>query len=268
MLDEFSATQIDRPTKLTQKPSNPSPSKHDEGTAARKFGEELQDQMAALMGNLDESPEMKWEIENMMKEIGAAADPRAFDEPTPQHAHASKPGAQSSQTEEPFQETIRKTMERMQASGDQAEAIAHEQAPTDILTQVLRDMQNSEIDGEPGEEGFNKMLLDMMTQLTNKEILYEPMKELHDKFPAWFDKNRESTKPDDMKRYEAQQALVQEIVSRFEQTEYSDSKPADREFIVDRMQQACNSDLFSHSHHADPRRCKASVVPRRTLLVI
>jgi len=33
------------------------------------------------------------------------------------------------------------------------------------------------------------MLLGMMEQLTNKDILYEPMKELDDKFPDWMEKN-------------------------------------------------------------------------------
>ena len=81
------------------------------------------------------------------------------------------------------------------------------------------------------------MLMGMMEQLTNKEILYEPMKELRDKFPEWMSKNRASTAPDDLKRYEEQQRVVGEIVARFEKKGYSDDNVADREFIVDRMQQ-------------------------------
>jgi len=80
------------------------------------------------------------------------------------------------------------------------------------------------------------MLMGMMEQLTNKDILYEPMKELHDKFPAWMSKNRSSTAPSDLRRYEEQQRLVGDIVARFERKSYSDENVADREFIVECMQ--------------------------------
>ena len=90
--------------------------------------------------------------------------------------------------------------------------------------------------GAGGEEEFSKMLMGMMEQLTNKEILYEPMKELHDKFPAWLAANREKTGAEDLKRYEDQHALVNEIVARFEASTYTDSNAADREYIVERMQ--------------------------------
>ena len=80
------------------------------------------------------------------------------------------------------------------------------------------------------------MLLGMMEQLTHKEILYEPMRELHDKFPAWMAANRDKTPRADLDRFDEQQRLVAEIVDRFELPSYSDENAADREYIVDRMQ--------------------------------
>ena len=80
------------------------------------------------------------------------------------------------------------------------------------------------------------MLLGMMEQLTHKEILYEPMRELHDKFPAWMTANRDKTPRADLDRFDEQQRLVAEIVARFELPSYSDENAADREYIVDRMQ--------------------------------
>jgi len=79
----------------------------------------------------------------------------------------------------------------------------------------------------------------MMTQLTNKEILYEPMKELHDKFPAWMAKQeggKGEVGKEDMARYVEQQRLVGEIVARFETKGYRDENEGDREYIVERMQ--------------------------------
>jgi peroxin-19 len=85
----------------------------------------------------------------------------------------------------------------------------------------------------------------MMEQLTNKEILYEPMKELDEKFPEWLIKNRDATPKDDLKRYEEQQSIVRQIVAKFEEKTYSDSNATDREFIVDKMQKVCSSRDFS-----------------------
>lgn len=190
------------------------------------------------MGEIDESPEMRQQIEAMMKELTATADSekpsQAVEaEPGPESSGATAP---TSASEDSFQETIRKTMERMQASGEQATAAAVTDDSDDMLAQMLKDMQGGGSNGAGEEEDFSKMLMGMMEQLTNKDILYEPMKELNDKFPAWMSKNKERAKADDLQRYEEQQRLVGEIVERFESKGYSDDNVADREFIVEKMQ--------------------------------
>lgn len=126
-------------------------------------------------------------------------------------------------------------MERMQSSGDQATAAAAAGGDDDFLTEMLKQLTAGDFAGG-SEEDFSKMLMGMMEQLTNKEILYEPMKELHDKFPAWLAKNKDSTPAEDLKRYAEQQTIVAEIVAKFNEPSYSDSNAADREYIVDRMQ--------------------------------
>jgi peroxin-19 len=105
-------------------------------------------------------------------------------------------------------------------------------------------MKELQAGGGGGEEDFNKMLMGMMSQLTNKEILYEPMKELHDKFPAWMEENRSSTGKEDLARYEEQHAMVKQIVERFERKGYSDDNDDDREYIVERMQKVGNTNLI------------------------
>ena len=149
-------------------------------------------------------------------------------------------GSAASAAEASFQETIRRTMERMQASGDQATAAAAaaDEGADDFMAELLRQMQSggAGLDGAGGEEEFSKMLLGMMEQLTNKDILYEPMKELNDKFPEWMEKNAATVSEEDRKRYEEQQVLVKEILAKFDEPSYSDTNAADREYIVDRMQ--------------------------------
>lgn len=199
----------------------------------------------AFKGNQD--------LEEMMKQMMAGFDPAAAGlssdstpapaaaasgaSPSPTASTTSKPTPATSKkpAESSFQDTIRKTMERMQTSGDTASAAAAGSGEDDILAQMLKEMENGDFGGGD-EEDLNKMLMGMMEQLTNKDILYDPMKELHDKFPAWLRENKATTSKEDLARYEEQQQVVGEIVARFERNQYSDDSNADREYIVERMQ--------------------------------
>ncbi|KAI4212522.1 MAG: hypothetical protein LQ351_004774 [Letrouitia transgressa] len=244
ILDEFvtkkngsqKAAQANSATE--QKPSSPKASEVDASSC--DFDEQLQRQMAALLGEADESPEMKKDIEAIMRELGAAADVNA-DSEIPNDARDKS-------AEVPFDQKIRQTMERIQNSGEQATAAAASQDSDDLLDHILREMQSGDLGAAGNEEEFSKILTSMMEHLTNKDILYDPMKELHTKFPPWMDQNRANAAPGDLKRYEAQQILVKEIVNKFEEKTYSDSNAKDREYIVERMQQASSRFLLFHKN--------------------
>lgn len=192
-------------------------------------------------------------------------------------AGPSSSSASTSAADASFQDTIRRTMERMQASGDQATAAAaaDSESTDDMLSEFMKQMQSGGgLGGPGGEEDLTKMLVGMMEELTNKEILYEPMKELNDKFPAWMEANRSTTGAEDLKRYEEQQVIVREIVTRFEQPSYTDTNPDDREYIVDRMQKVSNSrwgdecDQVMESSYANFHRCKLQAPRHPTLWAI
>ena len=240
MLDQFTVSKTNELTDLAQEPGGllfKAPQKSNTpNEATEDFGKQLQDQMAALMGTVDESPEMRKEIEAMMQDLGATADPGLRTHGPNSFQGAGTHRGESSSTEEPFQQTIRKTMDRMQASGKHATAAKTDDSD-DLFAEMFKEMQNGDLQGGSNDEGFNQMLMGMMEQLTNKDILYEPMKELHNKFPAWMVRNRGQNNAEDLERYQEQQKLVEKIVQRFENKDYSDSRAEDREFIVDHMQQ-------------------------------
>lgn len=198
-----------------------------------------------------QQPGMAAQFESIFKELGAAAaaggevPPASGSAPTGT-VTGSTPSAATAPGGADFQETIRRTMERMQASGESATAAATAEGSDDFMAEMLRQMGGDGGLGEGGDEEFSKMLLGMMEQLTNKDILYEPMKELNDKFPEWMEKNRETISAEDRERYEVQEGLVREIVGKFEETGYADSNTADREYIVERMQkvsQGCDGEV-------------------------
>ncbi|KAK0651576.1 Pex19 protein family-domain-containing protein [Cercophora newfieldiana] len=248
MLEEFSAAKIDSqaPAVPQGKPAAAGPSapepKLEDILSDDEFAKQLQAGMADLLGEMESSPEMQAQFDSIFKELGAAAaetaGQAAANIPSSSAAPEAVPGAAAgaAAAEASFQETIKRTMERMQTSGEQATAAAAAEGSGDFLAELLKQMQSGGMEGEGNEEDFSKMLLGMMEQLTNKEILYEPMKELNDKFPEWFEKNRATTSKEDLKRYEEQQGLVKEIVAKFEEPTYSDANAGDREYVVDRMQ--------------------------------
>lgn len=208
------------------------------------LAQQLQAGMASLIGELGENPDMQKQFEDMMQELIAAGQAptekeaaehvrKASDNMPQEPSEATKASAKK---QENFQDTIKKTMERMQQSGDaatQASASAGGDSEEEMLAKMLKELGGGD---EGGEQGFNSMLMSMMTQLTNKEILYEPMKELHEKYPAWMEQNKDKAKKEDMIRFREQQRLVDETVARFERKGYSDDNEDDREYIVERMQ--------------------------------
>ncbi|KAI9172480.1 Peroxisomal biogenesis factor 19 [Paramyrothecium foliicola] len=265
MLDDFATVKLDAqksPTPLDAAQAKPTPKPEatrasapapdqDEPFSEEDFAKQLQEGMASLLGELGKSaygrlltscqPDMQAQFEDMFKQMTAEAEAEGGEKPGQSaSASASTTGpsssAQAASEDKSFQETIRRTMERMQTSGDQATAAAASGAGDDFMSEMLKQLSSGDLNGEGSEEEFSKMLMGMMEQLTNKDILYEPMKELHDKFPGWLEKNKAKTPAEDLKRYEEQQTVVAEIVAKFEEKSYSDSNAADREYIVDRMQ--------------------------------
>lgn len=244
MLDDFSTVNLDS----QKSPVAPSAHKSEAPKAApsgklpeldefseEEFAKQLQAGMADLLGEMEKSPDMQAQFEDMFKQIAASegiSDPAA-------PSTSAKPAPPPSAEDASFQETIRRTMERLQGSGEQATAAAASGGADDFMSEMLKQLGSGDLGalgGEENEEDFSKILMGMMEQLTNKEILYEPMKELDQKFPGWLAKNRSTTPKEDLKRYEEQRTVVREIVAKFEERTYSDSNAADREFIVDRMQ--------------------------------
>ena len=143
----------------------------------------------------------------------------------------SKPNTTTTTT---FEETIRKTMQRMETSDAAATSATHApKSEDDMLAELLKSMDSG---NGSGNEDISKMFLGMMEQLTHKDMLYDPMKELDEKYPEWLATNKSKLSADDAKRFKVQQGIVREIVGKFEERGYSDEDAACREYIWERMQ--------------------------------
>ena len=72
-----------------------------------------------------------------------------------------------------------------------------------------------ELESQAGGE-LPGLLDNMFDQLLSKDVLYEPMKELCAKFPAWLQKHRSTLTAADLMRHERQLTCVREIVAAYE----------------------------------------------------
>ena len=151
-------------------------------------------------------------------------------------AAASTEGGESASSDN-FSDAIQQTINRMKESGDKATAAATEDGSSDdLLAQLLKAVETGEND-DGGD--FTKLISGMMEQLSNKEMLYEPMKDLNAKFPPWIEANRGKISESDMSRYQTQANYVSQIVAKFEEPGYSDEDHKCREYIWERMQSVC-----------------------------
>ncbi|KAI8973111.1 Pex19 protein family-domain-containing protein [Trametes punicea] len=145
---------------------------------------------------------------------------------------ASGSGAGLGSTD-PFQDSIKKMMEKLKESDRKAdEATAKGDGLEDIFSRLTGDLESTE-----SEEELKGLLENMMSQLMSKEVLYEPLKELHDKFPSYLEENASKLSEEDKKRYSSQSAVVAQIVATFEDPSYTDDDPQKGLKIVELMQE-------------------------------
>ncbi|KAI0367286.1 Pex19-domain-containing protein [Pilatotrama ljubarskyi] len=132
-----------------------------------------------------------------------------------------------------FQDNIRKAMDRMKESDRKAdEATAKGDGLEDIFSRLT-----SDIDATESEDELKGLLENMMSQLMSKEVLYEPLKELHDKFPSYLQDNASKLSAEDKTRFEAQSKVVAQIVATFEDPSYTDDDPQKGLKVVELMQE-------------------------------
>ncbi|KAH9855467.1 Pex19 protein family-domain-containing protein [Lenzites betulinus] len=141
-------------------------------------------------------------------------------------------GSSSAGATNSFQENIKKTMDRMKESDQKADEAASQERMNEIFNQLGETVGDME-----SEEELQGLLEKMMTQLMSKEVLYEPLKELHDKFPSYIQDNSATLSAEDKSRYESQSKLVTEIVTIFEDPSYSEDNTEKGMRVVELMQQ-------------------------------
>lgn len=192
------------------------------------FAKQLQNGMEDLMKELDTSPTARADFEQLMSQMNAATI-----DPSPQatSTYPNNAAAKSLRTPKNFQESIEANLQRMKDSETQIKEESANATDEDaFMAEMMRQFQDSA--GGEGGGDFSSVLEGMMSQLMSKEILYEPLLELHQKYPPWIAENQKDEK---IETYKEQAKLVAQIIGKFEDREYRDEDAAKKEEVMELM---------------------------------
>ncbi|KAH6577230.1 hypothetical protein BASA60_004165 [Batrachochytrium salamandrivorans] len=112
-----------------------------------------------------------------------------------------------------FQDQIAQTMNKLRESSEKATAQATEELQGNSAEEdpMMANMLK-ELESMMDSEGFEDIFGGFVDQLMKKEFLYEPLKDLSEKYPAWIEANRSTLSAEDRVRYQNQLEAVKEIV--------------------------------------------------------
>ncbi|TBU28206.1 Pex19-domain-containing protein [Dichomitus squalens] len=132
-----------------------------------------------------------------------------------------------------FQENIERAMHKLKESNQKAdEASATGAGGLEDMFARLANMTSQD-----SEEEMKGMLETMMSSLMSKDVLYEPLKELHEKFPGYLKEHDATLSAEDKTRYQTQFKIVAQIVTIFEDPSYSEDDPQSGVKVVELMQE-------------------------------
>lgn len=129
-----------------------------------------------------------------------------------------------------FEHVMKETMERLKKSGTKIDEKAKNDAlggggsPEDMMQQLLAGMGDKDMD-------MSKFLVEMLEQLSSKEVLYEPIKDLNSKFPAYLEENKSKLSKDKLTNYNKQYDITKEILAVFDAPDYNDNDKPKREQV-------------------------------------
>ncbi|KAI6102500.1 Pex19 protein [Pisolithus croceorrhizus] len=146
------------------------------------------------------------------------------------------PNKQPAPTSDEFQSRIRDTMDKLKSSESDCNPstapLPTFPGPDDpSLAALLQGLET--MDPKEGDE-LTGMLEAMMGQLMSREVLYEPLKELDEKFPAYL-ASHPALSVEDKERYEKQRTCIKRLLTIFEEKGYNEEDAKTREKITEAM---------------------------------
>lgn len=214
LLDEFDEHKLNKPT-VSDSDTNTAETKK---ASADPLNDEFTHNIEELIKDLNiEDPEAKVQFEQLVKQ---------FEE-------THRDDAKRTSDPQNFDNVMSETMERLKKSGDTIdEQLKNDPAganPEDMLTQLLAGLGNGA--GGDGDFDMSKLLADMLEQLSSKEVLYEPIKDLNDKFPEFLQEKKGKISDEEHEKYTKQYEITNQILAVFEASNYDSENLEKKEHV-------------------------------------
>lgn len=264
-LDEF----LEDPSKLDEEEVNETSDTADKQATMSKSDpevatamEDIQNEFAKLMHEEGKSEDGKNTVEdfkqllNVLQEAGASETKGSHRESTGDGvADASNSSANIKNPG--FKDIVSNTLDRLKENGTKVDENLMEEKKMGNTDDVLSQLLGQLVDGDgEDEEGVENAIKSMLNQMSAKEVLYQPMKEMHLEFVQWMAQNGETSEhADKMGIYQQQLGLVTRIVAIYEQDDYEDGKFRDQVGqLLDELEQLGDSPVskgFSNPEAAE-----------------
>eukprot|EP00934_Nitzschia_sp_Nitz4_P007671 Nitzschia sp. Nitz4//scaffold38_size140716//110198//111094//NITZ4_003162-RA/size140716-augustus-gene-0.127-mRNA-1//1//CDS//3329550123//7661//frame0 len=143
-------------------------------------------------------------------------------------APKSKPKSPELEVDQFMSQMQAQIMKGMEGDGDSDDAVAENLAAIlegmaktsiqdngeDDADALLRAMEQEF--GALDDFGSEELVDGMMSQLLSKDLMYEPMKDVADKFPEWLEANKSKLSASDYQKYEKQYESFKKVVKQYE----------------------------------------------------
>ncbi|CEP07288.1 hypothetical protein [Parasitella parasitica] len=204
--------------------------------ASDEFAKQLAAGMEQMMSQMgDEGNDgMKEAFEKVWASFdnGTAAPSVSATATSTESAPPTKPSStrQVPKTPKSFQETIGETMNKLKDSSKEIDSSIAEESEDAFMAELMKQMESLADNGE-----FEGVLEGMMSQLMSKELLYEPMKDLSQKYPAWLEEHKDTADKSDYEKYKQQHVICQQIVAKYEAPDFDEKNESQGKEVMDLM---------------------------------
>jgi len=116
--------------------------------------------------------------------------------------------------EEELEKGVAKTLQGLANATEDMEGMETGQA--EMMGEEMMQEMMKEFEKMGEKEDFGNVVDGMMRQLLSKEIMYDPMKQICQKYPEWLAEKEQDLKKDDYERYGKQYQYFQKIVAVYD----------------------------------------------------
>ncbi|KAH3684489.1 hypothetical protein WICPIJ_004539 [Wickerhamomyces pijperi] len=247
-LDEFQDQILNNPPQVStttatssstavKEPTTSNPATETNATLDGSDDEQIQKQLNEMMEAMDrEQPGTASQFQSLLDEV--AKMDQFTTAAINNSASTEKPSSPNGPSKD-FKSTIADTLNRVKQSGGKVDQSIKDENndPAKLVQDLFSQLNIEDTMGETGDLDLSSLLADMLDHLVQKDMLYEPLKDIDSKYPQWLIDNQPTITAEQFQKYHKQSIIIHEIVSKFEEESYRDDSKPHKEFISAKLEE-------------------------------